>query len=102
MKKNRFLYYMFILVFLIQGCASPKVKFFSGNSYPAKEENASIDIFTETRPTKEYIEFAYISCGDTSDKWNRKQILKKAHEIGADGIIITGKLGTYRSGSATI
>lgn len=46
------------------------------------------------KPTQEYVEFAKITCGDTSDKWSLEQINKKARDIGADGIIIIGKAGT--------
>ena len=65
-----------------------------GNPYPAKAKDANINVYRTTKPDKEYIEIAEISCGDTSDKWSMKQILIKAREIGADGIIIIGKSGT--------
>ena len=90
-----------VLTLILYGCASngflmarPKVTLF-GASYPAKEENGKIDVFITTKPTQEYIEFAQITCNDTNDEWSMKQILKKAREIGADGIIIIGKTGSY-------
>ncbi len=73
--------------------AKPNVVMY-GNPYPEKEKDANIDVYRTTKPDKEYIEIAEISCGDTSKKWNMKQILNKAREIGADGIIIIGKSGT--------
>lgn len=67
-------------------------------AYPQKNENATIDIYRSKKPDKEYIEFAEISCGDTNDDWSLKQILIKAREIGADGIIIIGESGSYGVG----
>lgn len=59
--------------------------------YPAKEENANIEVFITNLPSEVYIELAQISCNDTVDDWCLKQIKIKAREIGADGIIILGK-----------
>ena len=73
--------------------AKAKVTLF-GDSYPAKSEDAKIYIYMTNKPTKDYVEFAQITCGDTNDKWSLEQITKKAREIGADGIIIIGKAGT--------
>ncbi len=72
--------------------AKAKVTLF-GESYPAKTEDAKIDVYMTNKPTQEYIEFAQITCGDTNDKWSLEQITKKAREIGADGIILIGKAG---------
>jgi hypothetical protein len=77
--------------------ARPNVVMY-GNSYPAKAKDAHIDVYRTTKPDKEYIEIAEISCSDTSDKWNMDQILIKAREIGADGIIIMGKSGEVVAG----
>lgn len=73
--------------------AKAKVTLFS-DSYPPKEEEAKIDVYMTNKPTQVYIEFAQITCGDTNDKWSLEQITKKAREIGADGIIIIGKVGS--------
>lgn len=73
--------------------AKPQVTIF-GQQYPPKSQNEEIDIFLTNKPTKEYIEFAKITCGDTNDKWSLDQISKKAREIGADGIIIIGNTGS--------
>lgn len=59
--------------------------------YPAKEENANIEVFITNLPSEVYIELAQITCNDTVDDWCLKQIKIKAREIGADGIIILGK-----------
>lgn len=92
---------------LLAGCASngfymakPKVTMF-GEKYPAKSESENIDVYMSSQPTKEFSEISKISCGDTSDKWNMEQIKKKAKEIGADGIIILGKSGSYGVGIPT-
>jgi hypothetical protein len=71
--------------------AKPKVILF-GETYPKKEAAAKIDVFVTNKPTLEYVEFAQITCNDTNDKWNLEQITNKAREIGADGIIIIGKV----------
>lgn len=59
--------------------------------YPAKDENANIEVYVTNVPSEPYIELAQISCKDTNDAWCLNQIKIKAREIGADGIIITGK-----------
>ena len=59
--------------------------------YPAKEENANIEVYITNPPSTPYIELAQITCDDTEDDWCLKQIKIKAREIGADGIIILGK-----------
>lgn len=86
---------------IFSGCAStgflmakPKVTMFVNETYPSKEENAVIDVYRTSKPTKEYVEFAQIICKDTNDKWCLDQISKKAREIGSDEIIIIGRAGT--------
>lgn len=100
MRRYRLIIYLLVSALIISGCASTgflmakaKVTLF-GESYPAKSENAKIDVYMTNKPTQEYVEFAQITCGDTNDKWSLEQITKKAREIGADGIIIIGKAGT--------
>lgn len=95
-----FLILIIVSVLLFSHCASTgflmakaKVTLF-GNSYPAKKEDAKIDVYMTNKPTQEYIEFAQIICRDTNDKWSLEQITIKAREIGADGIIIIGKAGS--------
>ena len=99
MKRLRFIIYLLLSTIMISSCASTgflmakaKVTLF-GESYPAKTEDAKIDVYMTNKPTQEYIEFAQIICGDTNDKWSLEQITKKAREIGADGIILIGKAG---------
>lgn len=63
-------------------------------AYPAKSEDANIDVYITNTPTSEYIELAQITCNDTDDEWSLNQIKIKAREIGADAIIIMGKAST--------
>ncbi len=100
MRRYRLIIYLLVTALIISGCASTgflmakaKVTLF-GESYPAKSEDAKIDVYMTNKPTQEYVEFAQITCRDTNDKWSLEQITKKAREIGADGIIIIGKAGT--------
>ncbi len=100
MRKTRNTFYILVILSLLIGCAStgflmakPKVTLL-GPTYLPKHESAQIDVYMANRPTVEYLEFALISCADTNDKWNLEQITIKAREIGADGIIITGKVGS--------
>ena len=71
----------------------PKVTMYT-KPYPCKAIDAQIDIFQGKMPNREYIEIAKISCSSSVDSWNMKQILKKAREIGADGIIIIRRVAT--------
>lgn len=68
-----------------------------------KATTAEIQIFYTKTPDRDYDEIAKIEVGDTSDDWCIKQIKKVSREIGADGAIITGKVGSYGyvSGSGT-
>lgn len=93
-----------MLIMLIVSCAStgflmakPKVMLY-GSAYPSKDVNENINVYNTTKPNVDYFEIAQISCGDTDDGWNMKQILIKAREIGADAIIITGRSGSYGVG----
>jgi hypothetical protein len=82
---------------VVFGCAMPEVTFY-GVTYPSKPLDAQIDVYQTALPQREYVEIAMISCGDTDDNWNMKQILEQAREIGADAIIIRGRVGTYGVG----
>ncbi len=100
MKKLGFVILLIVSGLLFSRCASTgflmakaEVTLF-GDSYPQKNEDAKVDVYITNKPTQEYIEFAQITCGDTNDKWSLEQIIKKAREIGADGIIIIGKAGS--------
>lgn len=94
-------FYLFVSLSLLSGCAStgflmakPEVIMF-GKTYPPKQEETLIDVFLTNIPSQEYLEIAQITVKDTSDKWCLDQIKKKAREIGADGVIIMGKGGSY-------
>jgi hypothetical protein len=100
MKKTVFVFCLLSSLILMTRCAStgflmakPKVTLF-GETYQTKDEGTKIDVFITNKPTQEYVEFAQITINDTNDKWSLEQITKKAHEIGADGIIIIGKAGS--------
>src|SRR5690606_11561648 len=89
------------LIVLFSGCAStgflmakPEVTLF-GETYPPKDEETQIDVFMTNKPSQEYLEIAQIIVKDTSEKWCLDQIKKKARELGADGIVILGKAGSY-------
>src|SRR5690606_30556539 len=93
-----------VFLLLFAGCAStgflmakPQVNLF-GQTYPPKDDEATIDVFMTSKPTQEFIEIAQITVKDTSDKWSLDQIKKKARELGADGVIIIGKAGSYGVG----
>lgn len=88
---------IFFMIILLYSCASAKVTLF-GETYPPKGEDTVIDVYSTNKPSISYKEIAKITCGDTSESWNIKQILKKAREIGADGVIIIGKAGTMGVG----
>lgn len=79
---------------VLYGCASARVTMLTP-AYTPKDVNANIDIYQTKPPEKKYKEIALIKCDDTDDDWNIKQILLKAREIGADGIILVGRVGTY-------
>jgi len=81
--------------------AKPKVTLF-GDKYPPKDQTAHIEVFMASRPSREYTEFARITCADSNDKWSIEQIKKKAREIGADGIIIIGKAGSSGLGVPSV
>jgi hypothetical protein len=92
MKKIGFIVWFLVLILLISGCASTVTLF--GNAYPQKTEEATIDVYITKKPDHDYVEFAKIVCKLSDDKMCINQILKKAREIGADGVIIIGKAGT--------
>lgn len=90
---------IFFLIILLSSCTSAKVTLF-GEAYPPKSLDATIDVYSTNKPSVNYKEIGQITCGDeiSSESSNMKQILKKAREIGADGIILIGKAGTSSIG----
>lgn len=83
-----------LVISTLFGCAVVKVVPF-GPIYPPKNANANIDIYQTKQPDKKYIEIARIEAPAADDNWNMKHLLLKAKELGADGIIITGRVGSY-------
>lgn len=77
--------------------ASPKVTMF-GSAYPSKAPDSPLDVYRAAKPQRDFVELAEISCGDTDDDWNLRQVLLKAREIGADGVILLGQSGSYGLG----
>jgi len=77
--------------------AKPQVSMYSA-PYPPKAQYDRIDVYQTSLPTRAYSEIALIKCGDTDDQWNMNQILKRAREIGADGVIVVGRAGSYGVG----
>lgn len=95
--KPRYLVVLASLVFV--GCmATPKVVLY-GDTYPGKPTDARIDVYNTNKPERPFVEIGQISCGDTDDDWNMKQILIKAREVGADAVIVTGRSGAYGMGT---
>jgi hypothetical protein len=100
MQRIGFNLFVILSAFLFTRCASTgflmakaKVTLLA-ETYPPKFAETKIDIFITNKPPQNYIEFARITCKDTNDKWNMEQVLKKAREIGADGIMLVGKAGS--------
>lgn len=71
-----------------------------GPAYPAKAEDAAIEVFQSQVPDAPYTDIARIEVADTDDSWSMSQILKSAREIGADAVIISGRTGSYAVGSS--
>ena len=100
---------LFFSILFLHGCAStgflmaqPQVTMFKEPGTP-KSPTDHIDIFYTKTPDRDYEEIAKIQVGDTDDDWSMKQIKIKAREIGADGVVIIGRVGTYgySTGSGT-
>jgi hypothetical protein len=90
--------------FFLSACASngfmmakPSVTLY-GKTFPSKNMNADIEVYRTQRPDRPYVEIGQITCGDTDDGWNIRQIQEKAREIGADGVIIVGRSEAYGVG----
>ena len=100
-KKARLTLWIMIIAGMYCSCsalmAKPQVTMYT-TPYPSKSQHSHIDVYRTQAPSRGYIEIAEISCRDTSDSWNIEQIIKKAKEIGADGVIIMGRTGSYAVG----
>jgi len=73
-----------------------------GPTYPPRDSTAVIEVFQSRVPGRPYIEIARIQVGDTDDDWSLRQIRRKARELGADAVIITGRVGSFVVGSAAV
>ena len=60
--------------------------------FPAKPENANIDVYRSTKPDKAYIEIGELAFNSTMDSINISKLKTAARKIGADAIIITGSV----------
>ena len=70
-----------------------------GEPSTPKSPTEKIDIFYTKVPERSYEEIAKIEVGDTDDNWNLKQFKIKARELGANGAIIIGRVGSYSYGT---
>ena len=87
-----------VLLLATYGCmADPKITMY-GQPFPPKGPNEGLEVFQTSLPRRDYIEIARIECADTDDTYNMEQLLIKAREIGADGIIIIGRTGALAIG----
>ena len=76
------------------GCmAAPKVVRF-GPTFESRSPNAPVEVFQTRLPDRPYIEVASISVGDTDEEYCMEQTLLKAREVGADAVILKGRVGT--------
>ena len=79
------------MAFLVVVCACGiyiKVKYLASNSYPPTK---ACEVFTTTKPDRPYVELAILEVGE--DVFGASQIdaaKKKAMQLGADAIILTG------------
>ncbi|NEX12202.1 MAG: hypothetical protein C1942_05820 [Prosthecochloris sp.] len=99
--RNNYYHIIIFTLFILSGCAStgflmakPEVMML-GEAGPSKSPTDKIDIYYTKKPESNYAEIAKISVGDTDDDWCIKQIKLKAKELGADGAIIIGRVGSY-------
>lgn len=75
-RKMKKLLPLFIFIFFLVGCQSTgflmaKAKVTMINEpYPAKDENANIEVYITTVPSEAYIEISQITCDDTENDWS--------------------------------
>jgi hypothetical protein len=93
---NKLLLSMTMILFC--GCASVTMYH---EAFPPKAASEQIDIYRTQTPNREYIEIAQISFDDGfSAQDDLNTVVKKAKEIGADAIIITGGSRIKYNGSS--
>jgi len=84
--KNAVLY---ITLFMFISCASTPVIYhpLSDTHYP---RTTDVDVYKKEKPTKEYIEIGKIEIKDKAEKESKmyELAIKKAKEVGADGIVL--------------
>ena len=91
----------FCSIFFLYGCmAQPEVMMLREPGAP-KSPTEQIDVFYTKQPDRNYEEIAKIEVGDTDDDWSMEQIKIKAREVGADGVIIIGRVGSYVYGTVS-
>lgn len=79
---------LLVLAAVFMGCAA-RVSLYR-DPFPAKAEDANIDVYRTTKPDKSYIEIGQLEFGSSSDSINISKLKTAARKIGADAIIITG------------
>jgi hypothetical protein len=82
-------------IIFLHGCMAPPQVLMLGDAAPPKSDTEDIDIYYLTRPERDFSEIARIEVGDTNDEYSMEQILLKARGMGADGVIIVGRSGSY-------
>ena len=72
-----------------------------GEAGTPKTDAEDIDIYYLTRPERSFKEIARIEVGATNDEYSMEQIMLKAREMGADGVIIVGRSGSISFAGGT-
>ena len=101
MSKSRLLGAVCACIFLLCGCMAEPQVIMLGNPGTPKTEAEDVDIYYATRHEQDYREIARIEVGDTNDEYCMGQILLKARGMGADGVIVLGRSGSYSYVSET-
>lgn len=80
---------LYLTLFMFISCASTPVIYHSltDTNYPRTTE---VDVYRKEKPTKEYIEIGKIEIKEKAEKENKifELAIKKAKEVGADGIVL--------------
>jgi hypothetical protein len=76
---------------MLAGCAT--VTMYS-DPFPVTKTASEIEVYRTTKPDRAYIEIGEIKCSSSSESICLNKIKKKASELGAEAIIITGSAST--------
>ncbi len=90
--KNIIYVLVLLVITTLQSCVSIVML---SSAYPAKAEDALIEVFVTNKPSKEYIEIALIKYdSEWTEEATLNTIKAKARKMGADALIITGRVGS--------